>query len=133
VAARGLAGALTMRWLMILRAAVTLQAVALLVQAVTAGRLLSSPDGRDAHAATAVIVTATVLLQLVAAALYWRPGRGNPRILVSSILQLPFVAAQFMLADAHNKLLHVPVGVLLFGFSMLLVGQVWRRPEEVPA
>jgi hypothetical protein len=123
----------TVRFLMFLRVAVTLQAVVLLVQALTAGRLLSSPDGRDAHAATAVMVMAAVLLQLVAAALFWRPGRGTPRYLVSSGLQLGFAMLQFALAETHNKLLHVPVGVLMFGFSMLLVGQVWRPPSAVSA
>lgn len=122
-----------MRFLMFLRVAVTLQAVVLLLQALTAGRLLSSPDGRDAHAATAVMVMAAVLLQLVAAALFWRPGRGTPRYLVSSVLQLGFAMLQFALAETHNKLLHVPVGVLMFGFSMLLASQVWRRPSVVPA
>lgn len=122
-----------MRFLMFLRVAVTLQAVVLLLQALTAGRLLSSPDGRDAHAATAVMVMAAVLLQLIAAALFWRPGRGTPRYLVSSVLQLGFAMLQFALAETHNKLLHVPVGVLMFGFSMLLASQVWRRPSVVPA
>jgi hypothetical protein len=62
-----------MRWLLPPRAAVALRAVALLGQAVTGGRLLSSSDGRT----------------------------------------------------------RMPIGVLLFEFSMLLVGQVWRRPDEV--
>lgn len=122
-----------MRYLTVLRVVVRLQAVVLLGQAVTAGRLLSTPDGRDAHAMSAVIVVAVGLVQLVAAFLVWRPGRGNPRFIASSVLQLGLAALQFVLADAHNKTLHVPVGVLLFGVSIMLAMQVWRRPVEVPA
>ncbi|GAA3426811.1 hypothetical protein ACWDTT_34415 [Streptosporangium sandarakinum] len=108
----------------IFRGAVALQTVALLVQAVTAGLLLSSPDGRALHSATALVLLLTTVAQLVAAILVWRPGRGPARFAVSGAIQLVLVLTQMALGFAHVKSLHVPLGVAMFGFSMLLLGQV---------
>ncbi|WP_433211521.1 hypothetical protein [Microtetraspora malaysiensis] len=105
---------------MFLRIALLAQTVALLVQAVTAGLLLSTPGGRTAHSATAIAVVVTVLLHLVAALL----TRQRSTIL-PAVGMLAMTLVQVALGMAHMKAFHVPLGVLMFGVSMLRLNQVW--------
>ncbi|WP_031159444.1 hypothetical protein [Streptosporangium roseum] len=105
---------------MFLRIAITAQTVALLLQAVTAGLLLASPGGRMAHNATAVVVVVTVLLYLVAALVSRRVGAILP-----AAGMLVMTLAQMALGMAHVKSLHVPLGVLMFGVSMVQLTRVW--------
>ncbi|MBB6349399.1 hypothetical protein ACWGH8_06700 [Nonomuraea muscovyensis] len=103
-----------------LRVALLLQTLALLLQAVTAGLLLSSPGGRTTHAASAVAVLVTVLLHLVAALLARRSD-----VILPAVGMLVMTLAQMALGVLHLKTLHVPLGVLMFGGSMLQLGRVW--------
>ncbi|MFD1933278.1 MULTISPECIES: hypothetical protein [Nonomuraea] len=115
---------------MFMRIAITTQTVALLVQAVTAGLLLSSPDGRTMHSASAIAVAAAVLLHLVAALVTRRLSAIPP-----AAGMLVMTLAQMALGLAHVKTLHVPLGVLMFGVSLLQLGRAWsvRRSTAVAA
>ncbi|MCF6476394.1 hypothetical protein FAF44_49855 [Nonomuraea sp. MG754425] len=108
-----------------MRVVVTLQAVALLVQSITAGLLLGSPDGRMLHGLTALAVVFTTAVQLLVAILVWRPGGGSPRFLANSAFMLVLSMAEAALGEAHAPGLHVPLGVLLFGWSVILLLRVW--------
>ncbi|MFF3785552.1 hypothetical protein [Streptomyces sp. NPDC001933] len=109
----------------LMRITLALQSLVILTQAVTAGLLLASvPDGRAVHSAMAGAVLLAVLLNLGAAILAWRPGGGSPRLIVKSIPMLLFTLAQMALGYAHVRELHVPVGVLMFGASIMLLVQV---------
>ncbi|TYB53522.1 hypothetical protein FXF51_49400 [Nonomuraea sp. PA05] len=110
---------------MALRVTVILQAVALLIQATTAGTLLASPDGRTLHGVTALAVVATAAAQLLVAVLVWRPGGGSPRFVAGSAFMLVLSLAAAALGDLHVPELHVPVGTLLFGGSVMLVIRAW--------
>ncbi|GAA2272983.1 hypothetical protein GCM10010149_13800 [Nonomuraea roseoviolacea subsp. roseoviolacea] len=112
---------------MFLRVAIALQTLAVLAQAVTAGLLLSSPGGRALHATTAIVVAVAVLLHLVAAIV----TRGRAAI-VPAVAMLVMTLVQIALGVGHVKVLHVPVGVLMFGASMMRLGQVWPA-RRVPA
>ncbi|MFI9595215.1 hypothetical protein [Nonomuraea sp. NPDC052265] len=105
---------------MFLRIALVAQTVALLIQAVTAGLLLSSPDGRAAHSATALAVAATVLLYLVAAVM----TRQRAAIL-PAVGMLVMTLVQMALGMAHVKSVHVPLGVLMFGGSLVQTTRIW--------
>ncbi|MBN6051775.1 hypothetical protein JYK22_07495, partial [Nonomuraea sp. RK-328] len=115
---------------MFLRVAMVAQTLALLVQAVTAGLLLSSPGGRTLHSATAVVVAVAVLVHLVAAIV----TRSRAAVL-PAVAMLVMTLVQMALGMAHVKVLHVPVGVLMFGVSVLRLGQVWpaRRVHTAAA
>ncbi|NUW42103.1 hypothetical protein [Nonomuraea rhodomycinica] len=115
---------------MFLRVAMAVQTLALLVQAVTAGMLLSSPGGRGLHAATAIAVMVAVLAHLVAAIVTRRRAAILP-----AVAMLVMTLAQVALGVAHVKVLHVPVGVLMFGVSLQRLGQVWpaRRVQTAAA
>ncbi|MFF3670973.1 hypothetical protein [Microtetraspora malaysiensis] len=115
---------------MFLRIALLAQTVAVLVQAVTAGLLLSTPGGRTAHSATAIGVVVTVLLHLVAALLTTVPGSRAPSTrqrstILPAVGMLAMTVVQVALGLAHMKAFHVPLGVLMFGVSMVRLNQVW--------
>ncbi|MFF3442675.1 hypothetical protein [Streptosporangium sp. NPDC002721] len=110
---------------MLLRVAITLQTLALFAAPVTAGLLLSSPDGQAWHSASAYTVFTVAVLHLVAAVLVWRPGGGSPRPILYAAGFLGLTLAQVALGLAHVKTLHVPLGVLMFGMSVLRLSRVW--------
>ncbi|MGS2644922.1 hypothetical protein [Streptosporangium sp. LJ11] len=109
---------------MLLRVAITLQTLALFAAPVTAGLLLSSPGGQALHSAAAYGVFTVAVLHLVAAILVWRPGGGSPRPILYAAGFLGLTLAQVALGIAHMKALHVPLGVLMFGMSVLQLSQV---------
>ncbi|GAA3408185.1 hypothetical protein [Streptosporangium vulgare] len=109
---------------MFLRVAVTLQTLALFAAPITAGLLLSSPGGRTLHSVSAYGVFTVAVSHLVIAILLWRPGGGSPRPILYAAGFLGLVLAQIALGIAQVKTLHVPLGVLLFGLSVLQLSQV---------
>lgn len=113
---------------MFMRIAIMAQTAALLLQAVTAGLLLSSPGGRAMHGATAAAVMVTVLLHLVAAIMARRRA-----VILPAVAMLVMTLVQVALGMAHPKSLHVPLGVLMFGVSMMRMGQLWSAGRTRPA
>ncbi|RSN58559.1 hypothetical protein DMH01_21135 [Amycolatopsis sp. WAC 04182] len=113
------------RFFGLLKASTLFLAATLLVQGITAGQLLSGAGGGGLHHATGPFVTVAMVLQIVAAALVWRPGRGSARYLVVSAILLVLVSVQFVVGGSGDLAVHVPLGVALFGASAVLVAQVW--------
>ncbi|WP_329083557.1 MULTISPECIES: hypothetical protein [unclassified Streptosporangium] len=120
---------------MLLRVAITLQTLALFAAPITAGLLLSSPGGRALHSVSAYGVFTVAVLHLVAAILVWRPGGGSPRPVLYAAGFLGLTLAQMALGIAQVKTLHVPLGVLMFGMSVLQLSRVLadRRPHVAAA
>ncbi|GAA4104692.1 hypothetical protein [Actinomadura miaoliensis] len=111
--------------LRLMRVTVLLQTIVIFAQAVSAGLLLASvPAGRTVHGVMAGAVVLAVLLNLGAAVLAWRPFGGPARMIVKSTPMLVFALVQTALGYAHVRELHVPVGVLMFGASIMLLTQV---------
>ncbi|MEV7013696.1 hypothetical protein [Streptosporangium sp. NPDC051022] len=123
----------TPRFFPVLRVTIALQTAALLAQAITAGLLLSTPGGRALHGISAGAVLLTGLLHLVAAILVWRPGGGSPRAVLPAALILVLALAQMALGAMHMKAVHVPIGVLMFGGSLMQLGQIWASGRPAPA
>ncbi|GAA2213121.1 hypothetical protein GCM10009850_085830 [Nonomuraea monospora] len=111
-----------------LKAVAVLHVVALLVQAITAGMLLSSPGGRALHGASAMALAVIGLLHLVAAILVWRPGGGSARFVGPAAGLLVFTIVAAVLGVAHVKIVHLPLGVLLFGGGVAQIIRVMARP-----
>ncbi|NUW45942.1 hypothetical protein HT134_38375 [Nonomuraea rhodomycinica] len=118
---------------MFLRVAVILQTLALFAAPITAGLLLSTPGGRTLHSASAYTVFAVTLVHLIVAILMWRPGGGSPRPILYAAGMFVLTLAQVALGIAQVKTVHVPLGVLLFGMSLLQLSRVpaARRAGEV--
>jgi hypothetical protein len=108
-----------------LRLAIALQTLAVFTAPITAGLLLSAPGGRALHSVSAYGVFTVSLVHLVAAILVWRPGGGSPRPILYAVVFFGLTLAQIALGIAHMTTLHVPLGVLMFGMSVLQLGWVW--------
>ncbi|WP_406273835.1 hypothetical protein OHT93_26450 [Streptomyces sp. NBC_00191] len=107
-----------------LHVAIALQTLALLFQAVTAGLLLSSSHGEVLHSVGARVMYGASMLYVLAAILAWRPGGGSPRPILYASGFLALASVQVVLGIAHKPALHVPLGVLMFGLSVLALRQV---------
>jgi hypothetical protein len=104
--------------------------VALFTAPITAGLLLSTPDGRALHSVSAYLVFAAAVLYVVTAILVWRPSGGSPRPILYAVGFLGLTLAQIALGIAQVKNLHVPLIVLMFGLSRLQLNGIWpRRPR----
>ncbi|MFE0645404.1 hypothetical protein ACFW2Y_27925 [Streptomyces sp. NPDC058877] len=106
-----------------LQVAIALQTLFLLCQAVTAGILLSSSYGETLHGVGARVMYAASMLYALAAVLAWRPGGGSPRQILYSTGFLLLASIQVVLGIARVPSLHVPLGVLMFGLSVLALGR----------
>ncbi|MFD7263276.1 hypothetical protein [Streptomyces sp. NPDC059874] len=102
--------------------AIALQTLTLFFQAVTAGLLLSTSYGEVLHAVGARVMYGASMLYVLAAVLAWRPGGGSPRPILYSSGFLVLASVQVILGIAHMPTLHVPLGVLMFGLSVLALG-----------
>ncbi|MEU6843915.1 hypothetical protein ABZ930_18750 [Streptomyces sp. NPDC046716] len=102
-----------------LRVAVALQTATVFVQAVSAGLLLTAHYGEVIHSVGARVMYAASMLYVLAAVLAWRPGGGSPRPILHASGFLVLASAQVVLGVAHVPSVHVPLGVLMFGLSVL--------------
>ncbi|MGW0194321.1 hypothetical protein [Nonomuraea sp. NPDC003201] len=110
-----------------LTAVAALHVVALLLQAVTAGLLLSSPGGRALHMASAVALVAVGLAHVVAAILVRWPGGGTAKYISPAVALLVATVVAAILGEAHVKAVHVPLGVMMFGAGVLQLVRVTSR------
>ncbi|MER5731594.1 hypothetical protein ABT084_25220 [Streptomyces sp. NPDC002138] len=102
--------------------AIGLQTLAIFFQAATAGLLLSSSVGELLHGIGARVMYGMSMLYVIAAVLAWRPGGGSPRPILYASGFLVLASVQVVLGIAHVASVHVPLGVLMFGLSVLALG-----------
>ncbi|MFF1916257.1 hypothetical protein ACFVYE_32650 [Streptomyces sp. NPDC058239] len=114
-----------------LQVAIALQTLAIFFQAVTAGLLLSSSHGEVLHSVGARVMYGASMLYVLAAILAWRPGGGSPRPILYASGFLALASVQVVLGIAHKPTLHVPLGVLMFGLSVLTLGQILSKVSGV--
>ncbi|WP_369171738.1 hypothetical protein AB5J49_28955 [Streptomyces sp. R28] len=112
------------RSLTFLQVAIALQTLALFFQAVTAGVLLSSSHGELLHGVGARVMYGASMLYVLAAILAWRLGGGSPRPILYSSGFLVLASVQVVLGIARVPSVHVPLGILMFGLSVLALAQV---------
>ncbi|MFF3395093.1 hypothetical protein ACFYW1_29675 [Streptomyces sp. NPDC002669] len=115
--------AVARRTAVFLRTSVVLQTLTLFLQAVSAGVLLSSAHSGLLHDVGARVMYGASMLYLLAAVLAWRPGGGSPRPIGYAIGFLALASAQVVLGIAHVPSVHVPLGVLMFGLSVLVLAR----------
>ncbi|MEU3554713.1 hypothetical protein [Streptomyces fragilis] len=102
-----------------LRAAIALQTSTIFLQAVSAGLLLTEPYGETLHSVGARVMYGASMLYLLAAVLAWRPGGGPLRPVWQATGFLVLASAQVVLGVAHVPSVHLPLGVAMFGLSVL--------------
>jgi hypothetical protein len=115
-----------------LKVSIALQTLTLFLQATTAGLLLSTSYGETLHGVGARVMYGATMLYVLAAVLAWRPGGGSPRPIVYSVGFLLLASAQVVLGIAHQPAPHVPLGVLMFGLSVLDLARV-RTTKNAPS
>ncbi|MFF0308993.1 hypothetical protein ACFYSC_16315 [Streptosporangium sp. NPDC004379] len=102
-----------------LRIAIALQTLTIFLQAVSAGLLLTTPYGETLHSAGARVMYGASVLYVLAAVLAWKPGGGSPRPVLHASGFLVLASAQVLLGIMHVPSAHLPLGVLMFGLSVL--------------
>ncbi|MFE6102183.1 hypothetical protein ACFVQ4_19735 [Streptomyces laurentii] len=115
------------RGLSFLRIAIALQTLTIFLQAVSAGLLLTASYGETLHSVGARVMYAATMLYVLAAVLAWKPGGGSPRPIGYASGFLVLASAQVVLGVRHVPSVHLPLGVLMFGLSVLALARVARR------
>ncbi|OEJ28624.1 hypothetical protein AR457_33395 [Streptomyces agglomeratus] len=110
-----------------MQVAIAVQTASLFFQAVTAGMLLSSSHGAVLHDVGSRVMYGASMVYVLAAVLAWRPGGGAPRPILYASGFLVLASVQVVLGIAHMPSLHVPLGVLMFGLSVLALVHGWSR------
>ncbi|MDJ1138235.1 hypothetical protein [Streptomyces iconiensis] len=121
--ASGTAPAKVRRWpLVLLRTVSTLFLILVLLQPVLAGMFVSGDvDLLALHEVNAHVISFVGWLQVLAAVLVWRPGRGPVWPLGLAVLLSAAVWMQGDWGYARQLDLHIPVGVLLVSAATALV------------
>lgn len=109
-------------------------AVAILVfgQPVLAGLFVTGDVGMlESHSMHATYLLTLAFFQIIAAILVWRPG-GGPTWPIWASLAF-FVIAELQAGFGYARLIaiHIPLGVALFGMSVLLVAGTWSARIRV--
>ncbi|MFF7726652.1 hypothetical protein [Streptomyces sp. NPDC008001] len=106
-----------------LRIAITLQTLTIFLQAVSAGLLLTSSYGETLHSVGARVMYGASMLYLLAAVVAWKRGGGSARHVRHASGFLVLASAQVVLGVAHVPSVHLPLGVLMFGLSVLALAR----------
>ncbi|MCX5398442.1 hypothetical protein [Streptomyces sp. NBC_00102] len=102
-----------------LRVAIALQTLTIFLQAVSAGLLLTASYGETLHSVGARVMYGASMLYVLAAVLAWKPGGGPVRPVWQATGFLVLASVQVVLGIAHVPSVHLPLGVLMFGLSLL--------------
>ena len=106
-----------------LRFAIAVQTLTIFLQAVSAGLLLTSSFGETLHSVGARVMYGASMLYVLAAVLAWKPGGGSPRPIWHASGFLALASVQVVLGIAHVPSVHLPLGVLRFGLSVLALAR----------
>lgn len=106
-----------------LQCAVALQTLTIFLQAVSAGLLLTASYGETLHSVGARVMYGATMLYVLAAVLAWKPGGGSPRSIWYASGFLVLASVQVVLGIAHVPSVHLPLGVLMFGLSLLALAR----------
>ncbi|WP_326659050.1 hypothetical protein [Streptomyces sp. NBC_00385] len=99
--------------------AIALQTLTIFLQAISAGLLLTSSYGETLHSVGARVMYGASMLYVLAAVLAWKPGGGPARPIWYASGFLVLASVQVVLGIAHVPSVHLPLGVLMFGLSLV--------------
>lgn len=102
-----------------LQIAIFLQTLTIFLQAVSAGLLLTAHYGETLHSVGARVMYGASMLYVIAAVLAWKPGGGPSRPIWYASGFLVLASVQVVLGIAHVPSVHLPLGVLMFGLSLV--------------
>ncbi|MFH9610824.1 hypothetical protein [Streptomyces sp. NPDC017448] len=106
-----------------LRITIALQTLTIFLQAVSSGLLMTTSYGEALHSVGARVMYGASMLYVLAAALAWKPGGGSLRPVLHASGFLVLASAQVAVGIAHLPAVHLPLGVLMFGLSVLALAR----------
>ncbi|MCC8480586.1 hypothetical protein C6W96_32610 [Streptomyces sp. CS149] len=106
-----------------LRITIALQTLTIFLQAVSSGLLMTSAYGEVLHSVGARVMYGASMLYVLAAVLAWKPGGGSPRPVGHAVGFLVLASIQVAVGIAHIPSVHLPLGVLMFGLSVLALAR----------
>ncbi|MFI6697553.1 hypothetical protein ACIBJC_01020 [Streptomyces sp. NPDC050509] len=106
-----------------LQIAIALQTLTIFLQAISAGLLLTSSYGETLHSVGARVMYGASMLYVLAAVLAWKPGGGSLRPVRYASGFLVLASVQVVVGIAHVPSVHLPLGVLMFGLSVLALAR----------
>ncbi|MFD7546773.1 hypothetical protein ACFV0R_34715 [Streptomyces sp. NPDC059578] len=109
-----------------LQVSIAVQTVTVFLQAVSAGLLLTSSYGEVLHDVGARVMYGASMLYVLAAVLAWKRGGGSPRAVWQASGFLVLASVQVAVGIAHVPSVHFPLGVLMFGLSLLALARPRR-------
>ncbi|GAA3425804.1 hypothetical protein ACWDUI_31710 [Streptosporangium sandarakinum] len=113
-----------------LRVLVTAQAAGLIVAASFAGQAVRGGEAlAETHVMAGMVVHLIALLQVVAAVLVWRPGRGAGWPALASLGLLLIGLGQHFSWEMLGT--HVPSGLALFGLAVAVLIWAWSSRAAV--
>ncbi|MFD8464199.1 hypothetical protein ACFV10_03635 [Streptomyces cyaneofuscatus] len=113
-----------------LQIATALQTLTIFIQAVSAGLLFTTAYGEVLHDVGARVMYGASMLYVLAAVLAWKRGGGSPRQIWYATGFLALASAQVAVGIAHISSVHVPLGVLMFGLSVLALARQARPGHQ---
>ncbi|MFF2698540.1 hypothetical protein [Streptomyces cyaneofuscatus] len=113
-----------------LQIATALQTLTIFIQAVSAGLLFTTAYGEVLHDVGARVMYGASMLYVLAAVLAWKRGGGPPRQIRYATGFLALASAQVAVGIAHISSVHVPLGVLMFGLSVLALARQARPGHQ---
>lgn len=105
------------------RIAIALQTLTIFLQAVSSGLLITTAYGEVLHSVGARVMYGASMLYVLAAVLAWKPGGGSPRPVLHASGFLALASVQVAVGIAHIPAVHLPLGVLMFGLSVLALAR----------
>jgi hypothetical protein len=110
----------------LLHATVALQTVAVFVQSITAGLMMTLPYGHFLHSAGSYTLWVVTVVHVVVAVLAWRPGGGPAQPIWYSAGFLALITAQVYSGLFHLTALHVPLAAALLVASVVYLFRIRR-------
>lgn len=124
--------------LVLLQVFLVLHALLVIAQPIMAGMYLSGEvDAMNVHSPIGSTLWMITMLQIVIAALYWRPGGGRLWPAIATVVLFFAEFTQMTLGHSSTLAVHVPLGVSIVAGVVLMT--VWsftpaaRRPRPAKA
>jgi hypothetical protein len=122
-----------MRTLGFLRVTVTVGTVCICAQPVLAGGYLAGTfDFLDYHSVNANIIGALLLVQVLAAVLYRRPGGGSGIPLLLTVAEVAVTVVQIGMGYSRSLAVHIPLGVFVVLLALHVCVWVYRPKARLP-
>ncbi|WP_062354272.1 hypothetical protein [Herbidospora yilanensis] len=113
---------------MVTNVLIAVRTLVLFIAPITAGLLLTTPSGLALHSASAYTMFTVAVVHVIVTIAQWRPGGASPRPILSAALFLALTLAQVALGIAGVVVAHVPLGVLMFGLSLVQLSRARTEP-----